>query len=140
MTSETGATSGATRNGTSGVASVWSFDPHALSATRQIQRIQTQIRTRQRTTVDKLKLEPMAEEAKNLKEIKELTELTGQEKLGRQQDLQLASLQLIDLIGRRKMLARKVGQMVLLKSSQSGLANNVGRPCLVIWKNAPSAT
>lgn len=73
VTSETGATSGATsgatRNGTSGVASVWSFDPHALSATRQIQRIQTQIRTRQRTTVDKLKLEPMAEEAKNLKEI-----------------------------------------------------------------------
>jgi len=78
VTSETGATSGATRNGTSGVASVWSFDPHALSATRQIQRIQTQIRTRQRTTVDKLKLEPMAEEAKNLKEIKDQRVERGQ--------------------------------------------------------------
>lgn len=78
VTSETGATSGTTRNGTSGVASVWSFDPHALSATRQIQRIQTQIRTRQRTTVDKLKLEPMAEEAKNLKEIKDQRVERGQ--------------------------------------------------------------
>jgi hypothetical protein len=78
VTRETGATSGTTRNGTSGVASVWSFDPHALSATRQIQRIQTQIRTRQRTTVDKLKLEPMAEEAKNLKEIKDQRVERGQ--------------------------------------------------------------
>ena len=29
---------------------------------------------------------------------------------------------------------------MVLKSSQSGLANSVGRPCLAIWKNAPSAT
>jgi hypothetical protein len=51
--------------------------------------------------------------------LQELTELTGQEKLGRQQDLQLASLQLIDLIGRRKMLARKVGQTLGNRSSRS---------------------